>query len=201
MTIIEQSDKLPMKMRPVLKLKLGPASAPQLCNASLGAAAPVPTPVPVPKPTPAPPAPPAAKATPPELNEAEIAGRARRAERAAAIAAEKDAKAAVIAKRVALHQRAMKMREILAERFPACFKGCGEPRLPLKVGIHRDIWNTAPSLSHTDIRGALKDYVSDAAYYQVLAEGAVRVDLNGNPAGVVTEQQAKWSAMRAARRS
>ena len=165
-------NKVPMKMRPVLKLKFGPASVPVPVPATVTA---VVTVAEVVVPTP-----------PLALNEVEIAGRARRAERWAAInaekttatewAAEKEARiarrvAAYEARKIVMQQRAIKMQETLAERFPACFKVSG-PRLPLKIGVDRDVISAAPDLNADDVRWAIRNYVSSATYSQVMVEGA-----------------------------
>jgi hypothetical protein len=197
-------NKVPMKMRPVLKLKLGPAStsapAPAAVPATVKAVVTV-AEVVVP--------------TPPELNEVEIAGRARRAERWKAMndekatatkwAAEKEARiarriAAYEAGKIVLQQRAIKMQETLAARFPACFR-TSWPKLPLMIGVDRAVITVAPDLNADDVRWGIKVYVREPAYLQMMIAGAVRVDLDGHPAGVVIENEADWTAMRAARRS
>ena len=87
--------KIPLKERPVLKLKLGRASASSSKSVS------------------APTAPPSA--APRELEASE-----------------------------ARRERAFWMRDTLIERWPNCFKGPEQAKLPLKVGIHRDIKAVAP---------------------------------------------------------
>ncbi len=90
----------------------------------------------------------------------------------------------------------LEMQVILEERFPACFKPPGQPRLPLKVGIDQDIINLAPDLSETDVKQAIKSYVAASEYYLASTEGGVRVDLEGNAAGVVTQDQARWAQIK-----
>jgi ProP effector len=111
------------------------------------------------------------------------------AERATAIQAEKAVVAERLAIKAAIQQRAAKTMEILAERFPLCF---GKPT-PLKVNIHRDIFAAAPDLDRHDITNALHNYCSRNDYKTVLVEGAVRVDLNGQPAGGVTRSHVTLS--------
>jgi len=83
----------------------------------------------------------------------------------------------------------------LAERFPACFKVSG-PRLPLKIGVDRDVISAAPDLNADDVRWAIRNYVSSATYSQAMVEGATRFDLNGASVGVVTASQAKWATLK-----
>ncbi len=212
------TNRHPISQRPTLKLKLGPrTNYPE--DKLVPSPAPMSPPIPAEKSAPpplganAPPARNHAPATPPAPNEVEIAGRARRAERRAAIDAEKTAaaeraaeKAALIAKRVAahelgkqeMHQRAMKMQETLAERFPDCFQVSG-PRLPLKVGVDWDVINAAPDLNEGEIKWAINLYVRDPAYLQAMVEGVDRVDLDGSPSGTVTRNEARSAAICAAR--
>ncbi len=217
------TNRLPISQRPTLRLKLGPSPAPVGKPAGdPGGSVEVLQPAP-PVRDRAPATPTDAHVsvqtrkdvlpTPPALNAVEVAGRARRAERWAAIDAEKTAaaeraaeKAALIAKRVAahelgkqeMHQRAMKMQETLAERFPDCFQVSGQ-RLPLKVGVDRDVINAAPDLNEGEIKWAIKLYVRDPAYLQAMVEGVDRVDLDGSPSGTVSRNEARWAAICAAR--
>jgi hypothetical protein len=149
-TMKRSTTKIPLKERPVLRLKLGPASVP------------APTPAPVTaassKSVSAPTAPPSA--APRELEASE-----------------------------ARQERAFRMRDALIERWPNCFKGPEQPKLPLKIGIHRDIKAIAPELSTRDLGTAIRYYVGDYQYRQAMVAGAVRFDLDGNPAGVVAPDE------------
>lgn len=80
-------------------------------------------------------------------------------------------------------------RAILVERFPRCFCAKGAPKTPLKVGISRDIREAAPDIPRRALRFALADYTSGRTYKRQLITGTVRVDLDGYPAGAVTEEQ------------
>jgi hypothetical protein len=173
MTIVEQSNRLPIKQRPTLKLKFGPASHVNSPEAKSQTPAPEPVTATVKVEEAAPPQP--TKPSSPELNEAERAGRASRTERQAAIAT---------------------TRRILIKRWSNCFKGYMRPKKPIKVGIHRDIFAAAPELDAKTVKMTLRRYVSDASYRAALIEGAARYDLNGCPDGVVTEQQARDAAMK-----
>jgi ProP effector len=127
---------------------------------------------PAPKSVPAPIAP--AETAPRELNEFEMAGRARSAITAT--------------------------RRALLNRWPNCFKGYMRPKKPLKIGIDKDILAADPELNPEIVKLVLRIYVSHETYREVMIEGAGRVDLDGNPAGVVTKSQAEWSAMKLKRK-
>lgn len=80
-------------------------------------------------------------------------------------------------------------RSILVERFPRCFCAKGAPKTPLKVGISRDIREAAPDIPRRALRFALADYTSGRTYKRQMIAGAARVDLDGQHAGAVTEEQ------------
>ncbi|CNH98870.1 MULTISPECIES: RNA chaperone ProQ [Yersinia] len=78
----------------------------------------------------------------------------------------------------------------LAERFPLCFTAEGEAR-PLKIGIFQDLVERVQgeeNLSKTQLRSALRLYTSSWRYLYGIKVGAERVDLDGNPCGVLEEQ-------------
>lgn len=78
----------------------------------------------------------------------------------------------------------------LSELFPACFISNGEAR-PLKIGIFQDLAARLaddPRISKTMLRSALRQYTSSWRYLHGLRPGALRVDLDGNPAGELTEE-------------
>lgn len=78
----------------------------------------------------------------------------------------------------------------LAERFPHCFSAEGEAR-PLKIGIFQDLVSRVEgelNLSKTQLRSALRLYTSSWRYLYGIKAGATRVDLDGNPCGVLDEQ-------------
>ena len=77
------------------------------------------------------------------------------------------------------------------ERYPlAFFKGHTKP---LKVGIHQDLADREP-WSNKLIRRALANYVNLPRYIKAMREGAERIDLEGNVAGVVDSQAAAFAA-------
>jgi ProP effector len=164
MTAVEQVNRLPIKQRPVLRLKLGPAPKPA-ATASVKVAEAAPEPP---------------RAVPYKIS----------AERAAAIAVERAAEASRLALREAIQQRAIKTMETLMDRFPLCFN---KP-VPLKVGIRKDVYAAAPDLDRHDVVNALNGYCNSEAYKAVLVEGATRIDLNGDTAGVVTRSHVTLAA-------
>jgi ProP effector len=91
--------------------------------------------------------------------------------------------------------------ELLKAYFPSCFKAANEVQ-PLKKGIKQDL---VKSLSTIDtivtedkacMVKTLAYYVNTVAYHKSVVEGATRVDLEGNPAGIVSAEEAKYSAER-----
>lgn len=97
--------------------------------------------------------------------------------------------------------RIAETRKVLAERFPAAFMRKGEPtKFPLKVGIRDDVFAAVPDINPDLIRRAIGDYCSGPKYARAMIAGAVRVDLKGKPAGVVTEAEANYAKAREYRR-
>ena len=89
----------------------------------------------------------------------------------------------------------------LAETYPACFNS-ENPR-PLKLGIHRDLM--AAGFEKAAVKRALARYCNRPRYRKALCAGAIRIDLQGQPAGVVTAAEAEtaradltaWTARKA----
>ncbi len=82
----------------------------------------------------------------------------------------------------------------LRQRFPNAFARLSDyRRRPLKIGIHLDLRAAMPDLDPIEISRALSYYVSDVRYHRACTEGAERIDLNGNPAGVVSASEAENS--------
>src|SRR5262245_13476775 len=80
---------------------------------------------------------------------------------------------------------------LLAEAWPNCFAVQFRGRKPLKIGIGKDIAAaTAEAITPNELEAALGLYTKQLGYLKALKEGAVRVDLNGAPAGTVTAGQA-----------
>jgi sRNA-binding protein len=80
--------------------------------------------------------------------------------------------------------------ELLREQFPKCFVRHPHPRQPLKIGIHKDACAAlAGVVSRRKLHRALMAYTNNPAYREQLKAGAVRIDLSGEPVGVVTPEQ------------
>ena len=92
---------------------------------------------------------------------------------------------------------------LLAEAYPACFDG-ENPR-PLKLGIHHDLM--AAGFEKAAVKRALACYCNRPRYRKALRAGAIRIDLQGQPAGAVTAADAEtaradlaaWDARKAGR--
>lgn len=83
------------------------------------------------------------------------------------------------------------VRDILHERFPQAIAGRGEPKRPLAIGIKFEIAARCP-----DLRGkiglALRDYTGGPTYHRECVEDAVRINLDGEPDGIVTANAARY---------
>ena len=78
----------------------------------------------------------------------------------------------------------------LVEKFPACFVAEGEAK-PLKIGIFQDLAECLADdarVSKTMLRSALRQYTSSWRYLHGLKAGQARVDLDGNPGELLTEE-------------
>ncbi|UCP16712.1 RNA chaperone ProQ [Aeromonas media] len=78
----------------------------------------------------------------------------------------------------------------LVEEFPACFIAEGEAK-PLKIGIFQDLAARLADderVSKTMLRSALRQYTSSWRYLHGLKAGQARVDLDGNPGELLTEE-------------
>lgn len=78
----------------------------------------------------------------------------------------------------------------LVEKFPACFIAEGEAK-PLKIGIFQDLAARLEGddrVSKTMLRSALRQYTSSWRYLHGLKAGQARVDLDGNPGELLTEE-------------
>lgn len=84
------------------------------------------------------------------------------------------------------------------KRYPqAFFKGHTQP---LKVGIHHDLAEREP-WSGKLIRRALANYVNLPRYIKSVREGAKRIDLEGNEAGVVDAEAARHATEKRAQKA
>jgi ProP effector len=84
--------------------------------------------------------------------------------------------------------------ELMCERWPKCFSLFQDPRRPLKIGIHKDIPDRL--IEPKVLRLAFRLYVNNPGYLNAMRLGAARVDLNGEVAGTVDENDAKSAQTR-----
>lgn len=94
-------------------------------------------------------------------------------------------------KKRATPEEIAQVRQALHLTYPDCFAGKGQQKRPLKIGIHKDVLSDGrekmPGLSCRLIRAGLRDYVSGPTYLRNMLAGTPRIDLDGNPDGVVEE--------------
>jgi ProP effector len=86
---------------------------------------------------------------------------------------------------------------LLVEKFPAAFSEAGE-RQPLKVGIANDL--LARGISRQIVARGLHSYCNAYRYLVAMQDGAVRIGLDGEPAGVVTADEAVYAQQRLAKK-
>ena len=86
--------------------------------------------------------------------------------------------------------------ELLAREFPKTFFTYERKRVPLKIAIHLDIIAAlGPSGIDRKLLGqALKLYTGNLHYRMAQKAGSPRLDLNGLPAGVVSDADARTAA-------
>lgn len=77
----------------------------------------------------------------------------------------------------------------LKERFPV-FKDFR----PLAIGIHKAIRAMLPEVDAGQLKLAIKRHVGSTRYLKSISQGGSRFDLDGNPAGEVTEEQRQQAA-------
>lgn len=87
-------------------------------------------------------------------------------------------------------------RKLLESVFPLCFLPRKMPKRPLKIRIDQDIRLALPELARGDMALAMADYCGGPTYLRAMIVGAERIDLNGNPAGTVTAEEAEYAAGR-----
>jgi ProP effector len=83
----------------------------------------------------------------------------------------------------------------LAGAFSAAFTL--DPTLvrPLKLAIKDDL-HARSAISHRRITAALRSYCNSVHYLRASTEGALRIDLAGDPAGTVTAAEAQYATKR-----
>lgn len=84
----------------------------------------------------------------------------------------------------------------LVEKFPACFSLEGAVK-PLKVGIFQDLvveLESDDKVSKTQLRQALRHYTSSWRYLKSIKVGAHRINLVGEDAELIDQEQADYAA-------
>jgi ProP effector len=91
--------------------------------------------------------------------------------------------------------------ELLKAYFPTAFRPASDVK-PLKKGIKQDLVKRLSTIEGivTEDKGcmvkSLSYYVNTEAYHRSVVEGAPRIDLDGQSAGTVTAEEAKYSQER-----
>ena len=80
---------------------------------------------------------------------------------------------------------------LLLDRFPDCFTSDERRKRPLAIGIHRAVLAKFPDLTNELVGRAVCRYVIKSSYQRCLKAGATRIDLDGQPAGIVSEEDAE----------
>lgn len=90
----------------------------------------------------------------------------------------------------------------LQKLFPKAFPKNPLPKLPLKIGIHKELLGKASEigLEEAAITEAVKTWCRGTRYWASIVEGAPRIDLEGNQAGEVTARDAAQARSLEARR-
>ena len=88
------------------------------------------------------------------------------------------------------HAQVQATLDLLAERWPKTFSVYEARRRPLKVKIHSDILAALDgAITPDELKRALAHYCKNPGYLRNTLTGGWRIDLNGNPAGVVTRAE------------
>lgn len=88
----------------------------------------------------------------------------------------------------------------LVEKFPRCFILEGEAK-PLKINIFKELSEAladSEKVSKTQLRQALRQYTSNWRYLHGCREGAQRIDLNGEPCGLLEAEHVEYATQKLA---
>jgi ProP effector len=90
----------------------------------------------------------------------------------------------------------------LQKHFPLAFPVNPAPKVPLKEGILKDAEQHLELLGLTleQLKLGISTWCRGGRYWASLVEDAPRIDLSGQPAGVVTSTQAMYAKQQASRR-
>ena len=92
------------------------------------------------------------------------------------------------------------MVEELCQRYPKTFTQEPQDVRPLARGIREAIGVDVPDLPASIVSQALAIYAAWLPYMGACIAGAPRIDLGGDPAGVVTEKEAMYAVQQLAAR-
>ncbi len=89
----------------------------------------------------------------------------------------------------------------LQRLFPKAFPKKPAPKVPLKLGIHKELHLQAETLKLTpeEITEAVKTWCQGSRYWACMVQDAPRLDLSGEPSGTVTAAEAQFAKKLAAR--
>ena len=96
---------------------------------------------------------------------------------------------------------AQKIKAIVEERYPKCFATKDEDIKPLKMKIHNELYKelikTHPEVTKKALKAYMTMYSANPAYKKCLQQdGAMRIDLQGNPIEPVSEIDAEHAKTR-----
>ncbi|MCS4089088.1 ProQ/FinO family protein [Rhizobium sp. BK176] len=81
---------------------------------------------------------------------------------------------------------------LLSEQYPGAFPPGRVALVPLKIGIHRDVMVRHPEIDRLTVKNFFVFHAYSKPYLQASSvAGSARRDLDGNEAGIVTEEQAQ----------
>jgi len=83
---------------------------------------------------------------------------------------------------------------LLISRFPAALSITN--RRPLMLGVYEQIVAAGIDMPGNHVKQSLREYCGHQCYQAALVEGASRIDLTGNSAGVVTADEAAHAVQR-----
>jgi ProP effector len=89
----------------------------------------------------------------------------------------------------------------LQKQYPLAFPKKPLSKVPLKIGIHKDLLEQSETLgiSKKELRAAVKKWCRGKRYAECLIAGAARIDLNGNEVGQVSKEEAAQAEQHAKR--
>ncbi len=90
----------------------------------------------------------------------------------------------------------------LQKLFPKTFPKNPAPKMPLKIGIHKDLIAKSQEIGIDEaaILEAIKTWCRGTRYWACVTENAQRIDLEGNVVGQVTAKDAALARTQASRR-